>query len=1429
MQQLYDAWYRKYGIRRVEQLASPPLPELQRLELPKRSFWHYVGGDIGDMAPHGDDFMFRNMDRPILLGFITELADNKGAPTALPVNVQSAITGYHTRNRRIRKMKALETATKEEQNLGIYSYGLLPRMFRYQRSFYSNYYRWWNSQATVWSKVAEVAEKTDRHQFIVCTLPTVLPTVSNLRKAGGEMTQQLLKLFNDPASLFLLELWKWLGEDRETSVLSRVTPEQMGRVNLIFQESGRWFALNLGILDSWRKTSKKEIAFAKEAGDAAFTPRVKGFEPKQLQLRILKLAMVLFETRSVASAGTDEATGKAAPASKEPERVVTVVDAKAPEFNPATGVFEAKTKQSALQESPEEDAAVAGATSSADDIVHSEDDDAKLEEELAVLELVRQPDSVEHEVDLTPQGIRTPEQGVMEVCDVLADTGSMTAKEYKRYQDLASSYRRIPSPDGVGTLADYIKIDTEVLAIPESPKMVDQRTITDKTMLHSSLLEFDSRYLNKVLHREIAGMVMQFQQAGICVVDYKVERVEQITGDFDSFEVKLAPVEGAPSTFRFKIPAINEDGEWEANCTKYRLRKQVKDLPIRKTDFDTVALTSYYGKMFVTRSTKVVNNYPKWLTNQIRAIGEDDKDMRLTELRSANVFDSSFESPRTYSSLAMTARSFVVRGFTFNFDHTKREELYGADAIAQYEKDGSVLCGKNDKNQMLLMDTGGELYIVEGGVVTEFYPIEQLLELDLNKAPVEFCQVAIGQRDVPVGVILAHELGLTGLCKLLKVQPRRVPAGTRVALEAHEYAIVFADETLVFLRDDAMASMILAGFNDYHAAIRKYPVHEFDRKGVYLSVLDSGNGGARTLRGINNAYRLFVDSITRDLLIEMGEPTDFRGLLLRSTEMLLTDSHPNEMDFEFMRIAGYERIAGHVYSEICKGIREHSSMPGRSRAPIDINPYAVWKSIQTDSAGAQVNDINPVQNLKEQEAITTSGTGGRSGRSMTQKTRRYHPNAKGAISESTVDSQDVAINVFAPGDPQFTSLRGMTRRYVDGKTGATALLSTSALLSPGSDRDDPKRVNFVGIQRSHAVACHGYKALPLRTGYEAAMPHRNSDLFCFAARQDGVVVELTDTGVVVEYKDGTRKGVELGRRYGSSAGLTIPHEVVSPMKMGQKFKAGDIVSYNSDFYEFDFLNPKNVIWKGGVMVNTAIFECTDTLEDSSVISVSVANQMTTRMSKIRTIVLNFDQTVNKLVKLGREVEADDILCIIEDAVTADTGLFDEESLDTLRVLGSHMPSAKTRGVVERIDVFYHGDKEDMSESVRALVNTSDRLLAQRLKARGRKPLTGSVDESFRVEGTPLALDTLAIRIYITGDVPMGVGDKGVFGNQLKTVIGRVMDDTTTAEDGTPIEAIFGYKSISDRIVLSPEIIGTTSTLLEVIGKKAFEIYKGKKA
>lgn len=349
--------------------------------------------------------------------------------------------------------------------------------------------------------------------------------------------------------------------------------------------------------------------------------------------------------------------------------------------------------------------------------------------------------------------------------------------------------------------------------------------------------------------------------------------------------------------------------------------------------------------------------------------------------------------------------------------------------------------------------------------------------------------------------------------------------------------------------------------------------------------------------------------------------------------------------------------------------------------------------------------------------------------------------------------------------------------------------------------------------------------MPVRTGYEQVIAQRTSDLFALSAKKPGKIVSVSETGMVVEYEDGEVKGIELGRRYGRSAGLVIPHDVSTDLKEGQKFKKGDLLCYNKGFFEKDILNPNNVVWKAGIVVKTALMESPLTLEDSSAISKRAAELLTTKITKIKEIVLNFDQSVRKLVKVGDLVEPEDILCIIEDAVTANSNLFDEESLDTLRVLSAQTPTAKVKGVIERIEVYYHGDKEDMSESLRTIVTASDKEMVKRNKTAGKKAFTGSVDDSYRIEGEPLAPDTLSIRIYITSDVATTIGDKGVFCNQMKTVFGQVMSNEITTESGKVIDAIFGQKSIDDRIVLSPSVIGTTTTLLDVIAKKAVAAYK----
>lgn len=371
-------------------------------------------------------------------------------------------------------------------------------------------------------------------------------------------------------------------------------------------------------------------------------------------------------------------------------------------------------------------------------------------------------------------------------------------------------------------------------------------------------------------------------------------------------------------------------------------------------------------------------------------------------------------------------------------------------------------------------------------------------------------------------------------------------------------------------------------------------------------------------------------------------------------------------------------------------------------------------------------------------------------------------------------------------------------------------------------------MNFISIQHSSGTFARGYRTMPVRTGYERIIAQRSKDLFALTAKQKGRVVDVSERFIRVEYADGTLQSYPVGRRYGIAAGVTYPHMVAANVVAGQEFVEGDCLVYNTHYFAKDPLNPTQVIWKAGVLVKTALLESPDTLEDSSVISHEVADLLETQITKVREITIAFDQVIHNLVGKGDEVDIDSILCTIEDAVTSQSNLFDDKSFATLRLLAVNNPKAKFRGMVEKIELFYNGELDDLSPSLQAIAQKSDlerRRLAREL---GQTYTSGRVDGSLRIEGSPLPFEHAVIRIYITGNIGAGIGDKAVFGNQMKTIIGRVMSGRNETESGEPLGALFAMQSVDARMIGSPILIGTTTTLQMVASKHVVDVYRGRK-
>ncbi|WP_257291521.1 hypothetical protein [Endozoicomonas sp. ONNA1] len=1012
---------------------------------------------------------------------------------------------------------------------------------------------------------------------------------------------------------------------------------------------------------------------------------------------------------------------------------------------------------------------------------------------------------------------------IRQEAESLAEAGVISAAEYRRAIKLGERYKEIKIGDT--DLKAFIAKDNKTLEPIKDNYVPDMDVVRDKSLLESRLDRFDSEYLDKVMEKDIAKMVVNLQKSGVAITDYKIDSISDAANRSNVYSVRITPLIGKPTTINFRVPKVNQNGVFMVNGVKSRLNKQRGDLPIRKVKPSRVSLTSYYSKFFVDRNENLSRDYAHWLSKQIITASEDNKGI-VSELKIRNVFDHEFRAPRLYSGLGCKINSFKAKGWSYQFDPKQLEKEYPEDILKVARRDDEIPFAKKNGSYLLMDENDQIIEYTKDKKKKYLGSLDTFLGFNGAKAPTEMATVRLLGKNIPVGFILGWRMGLTNAMKRLKVEYRTAPRGTRVQLMEGEFIIKFADESLILNRANKFAMLCFSGLTQYKQSLSKYDFDTFDNQDVYFNVLDEHNMGVRFLRELELMFQLWVDPITLELLEYLEQPTDLEGLLIKAVELLITDDHPRETDTEYMRFKGYERIPGMIYKELVGGVRGYKARPMTPNNGVEVNPRAVWLAIIQDPSVALIEDSNPIHNLKEKERVTYSGAGGRSGETMVRRSREFHPNDKGIISEASPDSGKVGINTHLTANPKLANLRGVVDKYNEKEDGYSRLVSNTALLAPASDRDDPKRTNFTNVQQSHGIAVEGGSVSPLRTGHEEVIAHRVDDLFAFSAKEDGVIENVSEKALTVKYKSGKVDSVELGERWGVVAGTNVKHSIVTDFSQGTKVKAGDILAYNTGFFERSWFNPTQVSWKAGVMVKTAIMDTLDTLEDSSAISERVGKLMTTTVGKVRHIKVPFDHTVHNLVSVGDHVESDSILCTLEDSITGDNKLFDESTAQALNVLSAAAPKAKFAGTVDRIEVMYYGDMSDMSDSLQAIAKQGDRERRKRVKELSlNEAATGELKESIHVDAALLPMDTLVISIYISHPQTAGVGDKGVFGSALKTTFGRVLTGVNETESGETIDAVFGFQSISNRIVTSPMIMGTTNTLLRVLGKHLAELYK----
>jgi hypothetical protein len=1017
----------------------------------------------------------------------------------------------------------------------------------------------------------------------------------------------------------------------------------------------------------------------------------------------------------------------------------------------------------------------------------------------------------------------------------LGAAGRLTAAEQNRLVAIAQNTPLIENPfkDGplatAKTLDDMRTVTAEDLKVDPALKTKVNRKVVPAHALKSTTTSLTRDYIERgVLQKDIVNMLMMGSNSGVFIQDLTVEPFVDAVNNTQIITVKVVPVSGKASTWAIELPVVNPDGTFKADGVNYSLDTQKVDIPIRKVSPVRAALTSYMGKLFIQRSPIVRDNYNAWLTRTIAEAALNAMDNRITNQQFGENPLPMLDLPRDYTALMRTMTRFDSNGFTFYFNYTGRSAFFGPDAVKANETNGRVILAvsterTDNKYRYLSIDNNGVVY-EDGKYRGGFLDV---VGRNWGTPPKDVAEILVFGKRVPIVFVLGYYVGLEKLLKHLKANYRTVPANVRISdtgITAYEQVVRFKDVNLVVDCRDPVVSMLVAGLNVQSAIIKLYNLTDFNRTDVYGPIFKSLGAAKHHLVELDLIFELFIDPITKEILQEMREPTDLISLMLKAVWLIRNDNYSEETDPKMQRRRGAERIAGFVYTQMVKAIREQRNKPDPSNHPVAMGPRDVWAQLVQDPTVQLVKELNPIHTLKEQEAVSLSGEGGRQAQTLVKRSRVFHQNDLGSISEATPDSGKVGIRTYMTANAKTKNLRGLHADLDLAVDGSTSCISTNALLLPCLMNDDPKRQNLSNIQQSACVPCAGYRSTPLRTGYEAVIASRLPELFVITATQPGTITKVTDKLIQITYKDGKSKGWILGRFHGVADGERIAHDRVTDMAAGDTFTEGDVIAWNKAFFERDIFSKTNVVMKTGALAVTVLLENNDTLEDGSRIGPRLKKLLTTTITKQKTIMVDQDQVIQDLVKLDQVLEYNSVLCSILDPVDAEIEKTDI-ALAALGKLSQQNPKAKFSGKVTAIEVFYNANIDDLSPSLKAIV-LADNKRRKKLKEEtddASMSETGFVKRPTFIGGEKLMPGKVIITINIDNDFEQGVGDKAVFGNQLKTIHGGELVGENTTEDGRDIDAFFGYRSVNDRIVNSPIMQGTVNATLRKATEMFFEI------
>lgn len=1062
----------KQAIRNPLYLINPTVVSEADIALPRMSVIHYLDMSSDRHFPDENLAYFSDVPKTkkIPIQHITDLISTTETTVKQNKTVEREVRIWTQENiKRFKTINLLETPNRDTIVNSIFNYNLLKDLYNYKTSVISRHHQFRNLYLTYWNTV-KLAINIDNtsHHFVRVDVPTLLPSFSVLNVVLNYDDTKFSRVITDNKLLVIIDIYRWLVDNsRNKSTMSEITDEMSNQIVLEFHYKGHVVFLPLSIIRSIDKDSKLEsnVKVSSVKTQKMFLLMLRKFQDSvDLILSgdepLPEMPDDLINDDGLSSDNITDHIDETSDTDtyNEPARPNEIIK---------TNIQKTSTKtldqnEDTLLEPNSLTEIINSNISAFDEDDYDDFGDSLLETDFK--ESKEEPNETSPiTIETNPEVLekylttKTLDDHINQHIEDGETFKTMSKAEIRQLRKLREERFNLKSPYSPSkVLDDDLEINQQDKVLTKEKLKLDVSIPGVKdTMKEELLSRFDQIYLDTTYKKDVLSCVSHLEKSGIIIKDYQVEKEVNAVGQYEVHRLTLKPINGKESTVYFRLPMIDEEGEYIAAGIRYKMRKQRSPLPIVKISPTRVALTSNYGKLFIDRTERKASDPYRYIEDYIRKSYLDENGI-VTKIVPGKSVNNTEKLPNLFQYLASHFKRIETKEAILLFDRTHTLDLIKPDVNEALTKEGYLFVGTIKDNHVLVMKANGDLY--DFTTKEEVGSLYSLLDIDLTKIPKQFSTLKVLGDNIPLGVCLGYYWGLSTLISITNVTHQILPRGKRYTATSNDVVLRFSDYKLVLTSDQEHIRLLLNGFLFYKDYIKDYLLTDFNRKEVYLNILESRDASLLHLKELNSLETLFLDPITIDVLKDINEPTDFFKLLLRANELLSDFSHPDQNDPNYNRIRGYDRVPGLMYRALAESIREHN-FKRTTKGKIELDPYKVWNYITQDSTVKITEDNNPITDIKEREIVTLSGADGLNKDATPAVLRRYHKNDIGLISEATIDSSDVGLNFYLSPYAKINSTRGMIdkeiKTHIEDKQ---KIFSTSALMAPMSDIDDPKRV-----------------------------------------------------------------------------------------------------------------------------------------------------------------------------------------------------------------------------------------------------------------------------------------------------------------------------------------------------------------------------------